>query len=95
MTANMWLILFLIAFWVLIWIALKVNHLIHRRPLRDGPSLIPVVPLVPIAGFGAGWLLNLAFAPAGTIAVVSLHLGYVIYAVIAGYFRRPIRKRDK
>ena len=89
--ANLVLALFLLTFWVFVWVFIKVDNLIHRRPFRGGPSLIPLFPFVPIACFAVGWLLNLGFAPAGTIVIVALHLGYLIYAVVAAYRRPPSR----
>lgn len=81
MTANAWLGIFLVAFWTVVYLAVRAGNLTHGRRFSDGPSLIPTIPFFPLVFFGLGWLLNLCFAPAGTVMVILIHLGYLIYGV--------------
>ena len=83
MTANTWLIIFLLVFWVGLWVWVKVNQLIHGRPLSDGPSFIPVLPILPLVAYGIGWLLNLVIPWLGTGTIVAIHVGYLVVGLIS------------
>ena len=80
MTANGWLIIFLLAFWIGLWLFVKIDHFVHGRPLSDGPSFIPVVPVLPLVAYGAGWLLNWAVPWLGTGIVAVTHVSYLCVA---------------
>ena len=71
--------LFLIGFWLLVYLTIQVSHLIARRPLSDGPSLIPVVPILPAIALGIAAAFNAILPPFGTVLVVLFHFGYLIW----------------
>ena len=73
--------LFLIGFWLLVYLTIQVSHLIARRPLSDGPSLIPVVPILPAIALAVAAALNAFLPPFGTVVVVLFHFGYLIWSV--------------
>jgi len=83
MTANQSLILFVAIFWLSLWLAIKVSHLVNGRPLSDGPSLIPAVPIFPLVAVALGAAVNWLASPTGTIAVVFIHVGWIVYATFA------------
>ena len=83
MTANQLLLWFILGFWVLLYLALKLENLLRGRRFSDGPSLIPVVPIFPLIAFGLGVALNDAKSPWGTIVVIALHAGFLMFGLIS------------
>ncbi len=88
MTANVALVLFLIAFWGLLATAVKVGNWWAGRRWSDGPSLIPMIPFVPAVAGGVGWLVNVFASPWGSWGVVSLHVGWLVVS-LGGTMRHP------
>ena len=78
--ANACVGLFLLVFWTSLWLFVKVDHLVHGRPLSDGPSFIPVVPIVPLVAYGCGWVLNELLPWLGVAIVAATHVGYLFWA---------------
>jgi len=76
-TSNVVLCVFVAVFW------LAVGFVVGKKV-----SLVPVVPLVPLAMVGLGLLLNAWIAWAGSIAVALLHV--VPLAIVAVAKRREL-----
>jgi hypothetical protein len=85
MTANAWLVIFLFAFWIGLWLFVKIDHLVHGRPLSDGPSFIPVVPVFPLVAYALGWLLNWLMPWLGTGIIAATHIGYLCVAGVSAW----------
>ena len=94
--ANAVLIVFILAFWTLLWVAIKADHLFHHRPFSDGPSFIPVIPIIPAVSFGIGWLLNYQWAPIGTVLVIACYAVWIFYSTVTiiAEARRSKRKGE-
>ena len=77
MAADAWLVLFIAFFWgcIIAWVKLD-NWRLGKR-WREGPSLTPVIPILPLLALGVGWILNMAMPWTGTLLVICSHLGYV------------------
>ena len=82
--------LFLIGFWIVVYLTIQTSHLIARRPLSDGPSLIPVVPILPAIALAVAAAINAVLSPFGTVVVVVFHLGYPVWRLFQ--MRREDRK---
>jgi hypothetical protein len=85
MSPNAWLVPFVVGFWLLLWLWVKAGNWRDGREWSAGPSFIPIIPFIPAAMIGAGWLVNRSVPPWGTWAVVGVHLGYIAVAIL----RRP------
>lgn len=75
--ANASLAIFLIVFWTALWLFVKVDQLAHRRPLSEGPSFLPIVPVFTLIAFGIGWLFNGLISWVGTGIIAAIHVGYL------------------
>jgi len=80
--------LFLIAFWFLVYLTIKVSHHIARRPLSDGPSLFPAAHIWGVIAFAFAAGINSILAPYGTVVVVAFHFGWPLWRII------QIRRED-
>lgn len=81
---------FLLAFWFLAFHGIKLSHLIARRPLSDGPSLIPVFPVLPAIALAVAAAINAVFSPVGMLLVVVIHFIYPLWALC--HYRQPSNK---
>jgi hypothetical protein len=81
MGINQELLKFIFGFWFLLFVAIKALNLIQHRKFSDGPSLIPVIPIIPLSSFLLGWLINLIAPPWGLYCIVALHLSYLAYVI--------------
>lgn len=73
---------FLFGFWLFIYLAIKISHLIARRPWSDGPSFIPVVPLLLIISIAIAASLNAFLTPYGTVFVIVVHFAWLISGIL-------------
>jgi hypothetical protein len=83
-----WLLLAFIFFVWCLWVAAAIAQVAvenARHPLpngqRRGMSAAPVIPVFPLALWGAAELIDLAVDPWGTIVIGSLHAAYAIVLV--------------
>jgi hypothetical protein len=86
-TANNALVLFLAVFWGGLATVVKITNLLAGKRWSDGPSLIPVIPLHPLAAGMVGWLVNLVVSPWGSWLICALHVGWIVVAAIVGELR--------
>ena len=77
--ANAWLILFILIFWIGLWLLVKIGHLVHGRPLSDGPSFIPLVPILPVIAYCVGWGLDRMLPWLGFAVIAATHVGYLLF----------------
>ncbi len=82
MTANAQLCLFLVFFWSLLSGWVKLSNWREGKRFSDGPSLIPLIPFVPLITGLVGWLVNEFASPWGTWGVVGLHSGTLVVGLI-------------
>jgi hypothetical protein len=78
--ANAWLGIFLLGFWAGLWLLAKFYLFAHGQRLSDGPSFIPVVPILPLLAYGLGWVLNWVVPWLGTGVVAVAH-GCYLFAI--------------
>jgi hypothetical protein len=88
LTANDWLLAFVLAFWTLLALAVKLSNWWVGKAWSDGPSLIPVIPCFPVAALILGAILNTFAAPWGLWVIVGVHLAYWPVAVIHAWVFR-------
>ena len=72
---------FLLAFWLIALLAIKIFHLVERRPMSDGPSLIPLFPVLPAIALLAATAINAVLSPVGTLLVAAVHFIYMLWAL--------------
>ena len=94
MTANTSLVAFLVAFGALLWIAVKLNNVLSGKRFSDGPSLVPVIPLLPLFMLAAGVLVNFLASPWGTIGVTAIHFGWLTVATASIWIAGRNRTKD-
>lgn len=82
MTANQTLLVFTVAFWVLLSAVIKVSNIVQGRRFSDGPSLIPVIPIFPLLALSIGMVANRFISPFGTVVIVIAHVGWIGFATI-------------
>lgn len=70
---------FLFIYWAFICISIKISNIIAHRPFSDGPSIIPVFPVLPVFMLTIAATINAMFSPSGTVAVVVVHIAYPIW----------------
>ena len=80
MTANNWLIVFLIAFWVLCAAGVKFDNWSAGKRWSDGPSLFPLIPTLPGFAFAVGWVVNEAISPWGSWGIAGLH--FLVFSIV-------------
>lgn len=70
---------FLFIYWAFIFTSIKISNIIAHRRFSDGPSLIPVFPILPVFMLAIAAAINAMFLPFGTVAVVVTHIAYPIW----------------
>jgi len=95
MTANIGLVAFLFAFWGLLWVSTRVGNFLSGRRFNDGPSFVPLVPVLPLLLFGVGVLVNLGISPWGTIGVAAIHFGWLAVTALLIWTNSRKRTNEK
>lgn len=75
-------VIFILVFWTGLYLSIQGWKVWHGQKLDSGPSLIPVYPITPLALLGAGAMMNAIFPWVGTILVLAIHVGWVVYVVV-------------
>jgi hypothetical protein len=77
MTADQTLLAFVFLFWLFLVVTVKGSNLVGGKRWSDGPSFIPLIPVLPLLAIFVGWVIN-HFAPFwGTGVVVLAHTGWL------------------
>ena len=82
MTANQTLLAFTCGAWFLFYAFIKVGIMLQGKRFTDGPSMFPVIPIIPVGLIACGAAVNAFLPPWGTILVVAAHLAYVVWTVV-------------
>jgi hypothetical protein len=89
--ANLSLLVFVVGFWALFAIGIKYSNWRAGKRWHDGPSLVPVIPMLPILAILVGAAINFFASPWGLWTVIGLHVGLLMYGLFA---MRPHNLRE-
>jgi hypothetical protein len=99
MTANVGLVVFLIAFWGLLAVCGILSNLVSGKRWNERSQIYAILALAAIALI-VGWLLNLFISPWGTWCIMGIHVLFFVVGVVGELRQRtpdskasPQRKR--